>query len=218
MGREFLWSFEHCVRSWAYIGLLCLAGCGYQFAGQSDLFPKDVHSIYVEPFLNRTRDIGAGNEITSALRSEFYRRGQLQLVDQPDRADAILSGVVRNFDSLTASVNGNDEVLQYDATLIVDATFRRREPSEILWRGQVYATQRDLCRFASRGGDHLIKVSEPNPEYLGRAATDRHTTDGNRKPPYAGRSDRTIRPGTPPEINGDVLIEREPQCPRRISR
>ncbi len=136
MGREFLWSFEHCVRSWAYIGLFCLAGCGYQFAGQSDLFPKDVHSIYVEPFLNRTRDIGAGNEITSALRSEFYRRGQLQLVDQPDRADAILSGVVRNFDSLTASVNGNDEVLQYDATLIVDATFRRREPSEILWRGQ----------------------------------------------------------------------------------
>ena len=136
MGREFLWSFEHCVRSWAYIGLLCLTGCGYQFAGQSDLFPKDVHSIYVEPFLNRTRDIGAGNEITSALRSEFYRRGQLQLVDQPDRADAILSGVVRNFDSLTASVNGNDEVLQYDATLIIDATFRRREPSEILWRGQ----------------------------------------------------------------------------------
>ena len=136
MGREFLWSFEHCVRSWAYIGLFCLAGCGYQFAGRSDLFPEDVHSIYVEPFLNRTRDIGAGNEITSALRSEFYRRGQLQLVDQPDRADAILSGVVRNFDSLTASVNGNDEVLQYDATLIVDATFRRREPSEILWRGQ----------------------------------------------------------------------------------
>jgi hypothetical protein len=47
-----------------------------------------------------------------------------------------LSGVVRNFDSLTASVNENDEVLQYDATLVIDATFRRREPNEILWRGQ----------------------------------------------------------------------------------
>jgi hypothetical protein len=90
----------------------------------------------VEPFLNRTRDIGAGNEITSALRSEFYRRGELQLVDQPDRADAILSGVVQTFDSRTASVNQYDEVLQFDATLTIDATFRRREPSEILWRGQ----------------------------------------------------------------------------------
>jgi hypothetical protein len=78
----------------------------------------------------------------------LYRRGELQLVDQADRADAILSGVVRSFDSVTASVNQNDEVLQYEATLVVDTTFRRREPSEILWRGQgirlneIYAGER----------------------------------------------------------------------------
>jgi Lipopolysaccharide-assembly len=131
-----------------YLALLCLIGCGYQFAGRSDLFPKDIHSVYVEPFLNRTRDVGLGTEITTALRGELYRRGELQLVDQADRADAILSGVVRSFDSLTASVNQNDEVLQYEATLVVDTTFRRREPSEILWRGQgirlneIYAGER----------------------------------------------------------------------------
>jgi outer membrane lipopolysaccharide assembly protein LptE/RlpB len=137
MGQKLLWLFEHQVVGWFYLALLLwLSGCGYQFAGRSNLFPKDVRSIYVEPFLNRTRDIGAGNEITSALRSEFYRRGELQLVDQPDRADAILSGVVQTFDSRTASVNQYDEVLQFDATLTIDATFRRREPSEILWRGQ----------------------------------------------------------------------------------
>ena len=89
-----------------------------------------------------------GPEITTALRGELYRRGELQLVDQPDRADAILSGVVRSFDSLTASVNNNAEVLQFEATLVVDTTFRRREPSEILWRGQgirlseIYAGER----------------------------------------------------------------------------
>jgi Lipopolysaccharide-assembly len=132
----------------SYLALLCLIGCGYQFAGRSDLFPKDIHSVYVEPFLNRTRDVGLGTEITTALRGELYRRGELQLVDQADRADAILSGVVRSFDSVTASVNQNDEVLQYEATLVVDTTFRRREPSEILWRGQgirlneIYAGER----------------------------------------------------------------------------
>jgi Lipopolysaccharide-assembly len=131
-----------------YLALLCLIGCGYRFAGRSDLFPKDIHSVYVEPFLNRTRDVGLGTEITTALRGELYRRGELQLVDQADRADAILSGVVRSFDSVTASVNQNDEVLQYEATLVVDTTFRRREPSEILWRGQgirlneIYAGER----------------------------------------------------------------------------
>ena len=140
--------FRYWIGTSAYLVFLCLSGCGYQFAGRSDLFPKDIHSVYVETFLNRTRDVGIGAEITTALRGELYRRGELQLVEQPDRADAILSGVVRSFDSLTASVNENAEALQYEATLIVDTTFRRREPSEILWRGQgirlseIYAGER----------------------------------------------------------------------------
>ncbi len=124
------------VRPCIYLTLLSLVGCGYQFAGRSDRFPKDIHSVYVEPFLNRTRDVGLGDEITTAVRGELYRRGELQLVDQVDQADAILSGVVRSFDTLTASVNQYAEVLQFEATLLVDTTFRRREPSEILWRGQ----------------------------------------------------------------------------------
>lgn len=146
MGKN--WVLQSFIWPCAYLAFSCLLGCGYQFAGRSDQFPKDIHSVYVEPFLNRTRDVGLGTEITTALRGELYRRGELQLVDQADRADAILSGVVRSFDSLTASVNQDAEVLQFEATLIVDTTFRRREPSEILWRGQdirlteIYAGQR----------------------------------------------------------------------------
>jgi outer membrane lipopolysaccharide assembly protein LptE/RlpB len=124
------------VRRATYLAFLSLFGCGYQFAGKSESFPRDVRSVYVEPFLNRTRDIGIDHEMTTAIRSELYRRGELQVVDVPDQADAILSGVVRSFDSTTASVNREDELLQYEAVMVVDVTFRRRQPSEILWRGQ----------------------------------------------------------------------------------
>jgi hypothetical protein len=78
-------------------------------------------------------------------------------VDQADQADAILSGVVRSFNTVTWSVNQFDEVLQYQSTLIVDVTFRRREPSEILWRGQniqlieIYAGQRAAVVVTSPG-------------------------------------------------------------------
>ena len=128
--------FQYLLGLCTYLLLPGMLGCGYQFAGRSDLFPKDIRSVYVEPLLNRTRDVGIEQELTSALRSEFYRRGELQVVDQVDQADAILSGVVRTFDSLTASVNNDNEVLQFEATMVVDVTFRRREPNEILWRGQ----------------------------------------------------------------------------------
>src|SRR3989337_3406853 len=117
------------------IGLLVVAGCGYQFAGESSFLPKGIRTIYVEPFINRSRDVGLEKDVASGLRSEIYRRQQLRLVDQAEQADVILTGVIRSLDSSVASVNRRDEVLQYESVLTVDVTLRRREPNEILWRG-----------------------------------------------------------------------------------
>jgi outer membrane lipopolysaccharide assembly protein LptE/RlpB len=116
--------------------LLFSAGCGYQLSGQSSFLPKDIHTIYVEPFINRSRDVGIEKELTTALRGEFYRRGQLRVVEQSEQADAILSGVVRALDSSVVSVNRKDEALQYESVMTLDVTLRRREPNEIIWRGQ----------------------------------------------------------------------------------
>ncbi len=90
----------------------------------------------MEPFVNRSRDIGTEKELTTALRGEFYRRGQLKVVDNSEQADLILTGVVRSLDSTVATVNQENEVLQYESALTLDVTLRRREPNEILWRGQ----------------------------------------------------------------------------------
>ncbi len=118
--------------------LLVLAGmgCGYRLSGRGEGFPKDVRTVFVEPFVNRSRDVGIEREITSAFRSEFRRQGQLRVADQVDQADAILSGVVRSFGSRVVAVNRKDEVLQFEMALVADVTLRRRTPDEIVWRTQ----------------------------------------------------------------------------------
>ena len=49
-------------RSWrlalAGAGLMLFSACGYQWVGQSSLLPKDAQTVYVEPFINRSRDVG----------------------------------------------------------------------------------------------------------------------------------------------------------------
>jgi hypothetical protein len=116
--------------------LAVLGGCGYQFVGDSSLLPSDAQTIYVEPFVNRSREVGMDKELASALRGEIYRRGPLKVVDYSEQADVILSGVIRSLESTVASVNRRDEVLQYESALTLDVTLRRRQPNEILWRGQ----------------------------------------------------------------------------------
>lgn len=120
----------------AVLALSLVCGCGYQFVGESSLLPKEARSIYVEPFINRSRDVGIEKELTTATRGEFYRRGELRVVDSAEQADIILAGTIRSLDSSVATVNREDEVLQYEAVMILDVTLRRREPDQILWRGQ----------------------------------------------------------------------------------
>ena len=115
--------------------LLLPSGCGYRFVADSSLLPKDTRTLFVEPFVNRSRDVGLEHELASAMRSEFYRRGPLRVVDQSDLADVIVSGVIRPFENSVASVNGFDEVLQYSTVMIVDLTLRQRETNTILWHG-----------------------------------------------------------------------------------
>ena len=124
------------VRLIAGLMLAVLGGCGYQNVGDSSLLPSDAQTIYVEPFVNRSREVGMDKELASALRGEIYRRGPLKVVDYSEQADVILSGVIRSLESTVASVNRRDEVLQYESALTLDVTLRRRQPDEILWRGQ----------------------------------------------------------------------------------
>jgi Lipopolysaccharide-assembly len=136
MGHKMGRNIQYFIEWLGCLAVISIIGCGYQFSGRSESFPKDVRTVYVETFVNRTREVGIEHEMTSALRGELYRMGQLQVVDQVDQADTILSGLVNSFDSRVTSVNRRDEVLQYLSTMNVDLTFRRREPNEILWRGQ----------------------------------------------------------------------------------
>lgn len=130
-------SFVPCFTKWLFAGFfLAAAGCGYQFVGESSLLPADARTIYVETFVNRSREVGIDKELATALRGEFYRRQQLKVVDYSEQADVIVSGVIRSLESSVASVNRRDEVLQYESVLTLDITLRRRQPNEILWRGQ----------------------------------------------------------------------------------
>lgn len=137
---------------WPLLGVFLIfvgAGCGYQFLGGDEGLPKDIRTVYVEPFVNRTTEVGIETELASAVKSDFHQRGQIRVVAQLDQADAIITGVVRSFENRVVAVNSNDEVLQFETVLLVDMTLRRREPDEILWRAQ--NTRLSALHSGSRG-------------------------------------------------------------------
>jgi outer membrane lipopolysaccharide assembly protein LptE/RlpB len=76
-----------------------LPGCGYHVAGRADLVPKKVHTIAIPAFANATTRYKLTNGLPGALTREFLSRTRYRIVADPNEADAVLRGVVANYNS-----------------------------------------------------------------------------------------------------------------------
>jgi hypothetical protein len=123
-----------------FVGMVCffgISGCGYQFSGQTGaLYLSGIRNLYIEPFVAKSREVGLEWDMTMALKSEFYSNGDPRIVSRVEEADAILSGVVRGLETRVLASNEDDEVLIYEAALVVDVSLRGRSPDRLIWRGQ----------------------------------------------------------------------------------
>ncbi|MFP4446709.1 MAG: LPS assembly lipoprotein LptE [Desulfosudaceae bacterium] len=122
------------VRLWlAGILLICLAGCGYRFAGSGG-FPGEVSRVFIRMFDNRTADTSAENVITNSLVNEFTRRGGVQVTDAA-ASEAVLSGSVRSISTATVTHASQYTTAERRLVLRVDARLTSRD-GEVLWAAE----------------------------------------------------------------------------------
>ena len=73
------------------------AGCGYRVGGRADLLPNSIKTIAVTPFGNVTTRYKLADRITYAVTAEFIQRTRYGVTEDPNQADAVLSGAVVNY-------------------------------------------------------------------------------------------------------------------------
>jgi len=104
------------------------AGCGYHVAGHAGLMPKNVQTIAIPAFGNATTGRAKLSRlITADVSREFLSRTHYTIVTQPEQADAVLVGVLSNFNSspiISDPVSGRSTGIQVVAVLQVTLTDR----------------------------------------------------------------------------------------------
>lgn len=108
-----------------------LVGCGYQMAGKGTHVPRGVSSVAIPTFVNHTFEPGIEAPFTQAFLSEFIRDSRVQVVDRRE-ADSILEGIIKSFTVVSATYDRSFFVKEYQTTVVIDLTLRRRT-GEILW-------------------------------------------------------------------------------------
>ena len=78
------------------VSALLTMGCGYRMAGTTNLLPADIHTIAVTPWSSLNIQYKLPNLLAAAITREMISRTRYNIVSDPAKADAVLSGAVAN--------------------------------------------------------------------------------------------------------------------------
>ncbi len=126
-------------RAAALMVACALAGCGYHVGGRADLLPSTLRTIAIPAFGNASPRYQLTGQLPAAITREFLTRTRYRVVADPNEADAVLYGTVKNyfsfpslFDQRTGRASGVQVHVFLDVKLVERAT------GNVLWERQNY--------------------------------------------------------------------------------
>jgi TolB-like protein len=158
------------MKAWLACALAAVAmgaGCGYRVGGQSDVMPKTIHTIAVEPFANATVRYRLARSLPEDITREFISRTHYVMVTDPNTADAVLTGSLANYNAyptVSDPVSGRATMDQVMVTLNLKLTDRRTGKTLFERKGQEfwdrYEVALDPNEYFDESGTAMQRVSK----------------------------------------------------------
>ena len=149
---------------------LALAGCGYHLVGTSSSLPPELQTLYVEKFENLTRWVDMDQRLVEAVTLEWVRRGRFELLDTPEGADLVLSGVITNVAFAPVSFDEQGRANEYQITMLTSVKLRdmRGDDPKLLWEDRAFS-RRTSYPVDPRATDYFDRqieaIDEVSEEY-----------------------------------------------------
>jgi hypothetical protein len=137
-----------------------------------------VQLIFVEVFENRTSNTGVERIVTNQLISEFTRRRESSLTSSPEKADAILKGIINKVSTRTISYIGYEIANEREVTVTIDVKLSNKK-GEIIWSAkelsdvQSFDVSDSKIQSDRNENEAIARISERLSERVFNRLTDR---------------------------------------------
>ena len=149
-----------------YITLLCLGlgGCAEMSGYSSEsLFPKDVDSVYVEMFDNRSFRRGVEYELTDALAKRIEAETPYKIISSPDRADTVISGqIVQITEAVLSSERQTGRALEREVQLRAVVNWKNLKTGELLIDNRSVSAAASYSEWQNQGFNYASALAANN--------------------------------------------------------
>ncbi|HWN98954.1 MAG TPA: LptE family protein [Blastocatellia bacterium] len=108
--------------------------CGYKPAGKGKSLPVYIKTIAVPIFQNSSLKYRVEQRFTQAVIEEILKRARgVRVTTNPDGADAVLNGDIRNFHAAGTILDDKGRTRMWDLRIVVSVTVRDLKNHKILF-------------------------------------------------------------------------------------
>ncbi|MFA5322189.1 MAG: LptE family protein [Smithella sp.] len=155
-----------------FVCFLCavLFGCGYSFTSRGEKIDKNIQTVYVDSFDNKTEQGQIENYIRTAFINQFIQNSRFKIASSAESADAIVRGKIINLHTSPLSHLANDLAAEERATIIMEVVFQDNVSGKIIWssnnmRESVdYALNENINLLSNARKQALIKLANDMAE------------------------------------------------------
>ena len=108
--------------------------CGYKQAGKGKGLPANIKTIAVPVFQNSNLKYRVEQRFTRAVIDEILKRARaLHVVTNPDNADAVLDGDIRQFQARGSILDDRGRTRVWDVRIVISVVVRDLKTRKILF-------------------------------------------------------------------------------------
>jgi outer membrane lipopolysaccharide assembly protein LptE/RlpB len=160
-----------------FLFVMIVSACGYKFTGGGS-FPAGIKSICVVTLENRTSETGAENIFTNDLIYEVTRDNKVLLTTK-DKADALLSGIIKSMSIQTISRREAYSSLSLERRVTITVDVKLTDPNgKVIWyandvsANEAYDVMSDKLATEQKRRDAISALSKRLAERLYARITD----------------------------------------------
>ena len=114
--------------------LVCLTSCAglNRNISASIKLPSSIHTVAVQMFKNDTYQYGMEEKLTNLVIEELLADGRIKVINNPETADAVLSGRIINYFRENIAADRSGVVDLYRITLTASVTLKQTKPEKII--------------------------------------------------------------------------------------
>jgi Lipopolysaccharide-assembly len=114
---------------------LMLDVCGYKQAGKGKSLPANIKTIAVPTFQNSSLKYRVEQRFTQATIDEILKRARaLRVTNDPEQADAVLTGDIRNFRASGTLLDERGRTRVWEVRIVISVIVRDRRTHKILYQ------------------------------------------------------------------------------------